>query len=49
MKKNKENMLYQIPTEVICFHRELDDSENRRWLVIKDGAGYCWENFDFNS
>lgn len=42
-------MLYQIPTEVICFYRGLDDSENRRWLVIKDGARYYWENFDFNS
>lgn len=48
-KTIKKNKLYQIPTEVICFYWRLDDSENRRWFVIKDGTGYYWENFDFNS
>lgn len=48
-KTIKKNKLYQIPTEVICFYRRLDDSENRRWFVIKDGTGYYWENFDFDS
>lgn len=43
-KTIKKNKFYQLPTEVICFYRRLDDSENRRWFVIKDGTGYYWEN-----